>query len=417
MVILKIIIFFSLLTGQIYCEDYFDIDQIRLKNGAAFINLSADWGSETEVASLLIKNGAALKFNRKTSFPVLAFKLLNNRLQRLAKEYGFVVKSSFDWDYSCFVFYFPKGFLKDNNTVLWDTIFSRNEVDSIELENIKMDVLRLLKKDLNRKFSRMSLLSLMSPNSSVYSLGVYGNEEDLKSITENEFAEFLKCYLNPLGAVFVVTGLDKSSIQVVSKELEKKKPCFRDQKSYVEALNSLNVPVRKINYTKASGSNSVVRIGFPSASCTAKESFTYDLVQQLINDDKGFSSLGWSIYVSNNCTVAGGVIEIVIGGLKKADIDQILKQVFKMFSALSKNIDDNSMSLSKERLATKYADRISKREELVLLTARTSFLYGDPDFVFKYIKKINDVKLYEVRKVLSELTERNSYIVLIRMGN
>jgi len=418
MAFLKIlIIFLTLLTGQVDCREHFDLDQIRLKNGASVVTLSADWGSKTEVASLLIKNGAALKFDRKTSFPALAFRLLNYRLQRLAKEYGFVVKSTFDWDYSCFVFYFPKGFLKHNSNVLWDTVFNHNDVDSIELENIKRDTLRALRRELNRKFSKMPMLSLMSPNSSIYSLGIYGNEEDLKSITEKEFSDFLKCYFNPLGAVFVVTGLDNSTVQVISKELEKEKPCFRDQRFYSETIGSLDVPVRKINYEKATGSNAVVRIGFPSANCATKDALVYDLVQQLINDDKGFSSIGRSLYVSNNCSAGGGVIEVIIGGLKKPDIEQVLDIVFKRLSVLSRNIDDNSISLSKQKLTRKYIDMLSKRDELAALTAKTSFLYSDPSFVFKYTDKINDIKLYEVRKVLSDLTERNSYTVLIRLGS
>lgn len=418
MIFLRIfIIFCSFLTGQVHCKEYFDLDQTRLKNGASVVSLSADWGSETEVASLLIKNGAALKFERKTSYPVIAFRLLNYRLQRLAKQYGFIAKGSFEWDYASFIFYFPKGFLKENSAVLWDAIFDGNDVDSIELENIKSDALRALKKGLNRKFSRMPMLSLMSPNNSLYSLGIYGNEEDLKSINEKEFSDFLKCYLNPLGAVLVVTGLDKRSVQTVSKELEKKKPCFRDQRTYSEAIGVLDVPVRKISYAKSTENNSVVRIGFPSVSCTTKNALVYDLVQQLINDDKGFASIGSSLYVSNNCYSSGGVIEIIIGGLKETDIEKVLGSIFKRLSILSKNIDDNSLSLSKQKLLTKYSSVINKRDELALLTARAGLLYGDPSFVFKYVDKINDIKLNEAKKVLSGFTEGNSYIVLIRLGN
>lgn len=418
MIVLKIlIVLFSLLSGQAYCKEYFDIEQMRLKNGASVVNLSADWDSKTEVASLLIKNGAALKFDKKTSFPVLAFKLLTYRLQRLAKEYGFVVHSSFDWDYSSFVFYFPKGFLENNSTALWDTVFSGNDVDSIELENIKRETLRALKRGLNRRFSKTPMLSLMSPNSSLYSLGLYGNEDDLKSITEKEFNEFLKCYLNPLGAIFVVTGLDKGSVQVLSKEFEKKKPCFRDQRFYNEVVGLLDVPVRKINYVKATGNNSIARIGFPSASCNTEEALVYDLVQQLVSNDKGFSSIGRSLYISNNCSAGGGVIEIIIGGLKNTDMDQVLALVFKKLSIINKNVDENSVSLSKNKLTEKYLNMLSKRDELVVSVAKATFLYGDPNFVLKYADKIQKIKLQEIRKVLSELTERNSYIVLIRLGS
>jgi len=418
MITLKIFaILLNLLTTQVCCKEYFNIDQTRLKNGASIVALSADWGSKTEVASLLIKNGAALKFDRKTSFSVLAFKLLNYRLQRLAKEYGFIVRGTFDWDYSCFTFYFPKDFLKNSSAALWEAVFSHNDVDSIELENLKRDTLRALKKQLNRKFSKMPMLSLMSPNSSIYSLGLYGNEEDLKSITEKEFSDFLTCYLNPLGAIFVVSGLEAAYVQTLSKELEKEKPCFRDQRFFSEAVGVLDVPVRKINYAKANGSNALVRIGFPSVSCNAKESHVYDLIQQIITEDEGLLSIGQSLYVSNNCTSAGGVMELLIGGLKKTDIDQVLELVFNRLSMLSKNIDDNLISTSKQKLVSKYFNLLSKRDELVALTARMSLLYGDPNSVSKDVDKINDVKLYEVRKTLSELTEQNSYTVLIRLEN
>jgi predicted Zn-dependent peptidase len=418
MIVLRIfIVFCGFLTGQVYCKEYFDLEQTRLKNGASVISLSADWGSETEVASLLIKNGAALKFERKTSYPIVVFRLLNYRLQRLAKQYGFVVKGTFDWDYSNFLFYFPKGFLKNNASVLWDTVFDGNDVDSIELENIKSEALRVLKNGLNRKFSRMPMLSLMSHNSSLYSLGVYGNEEDLKSINEKEFSDFLKCYLNPLGTVFVITGSDKKTVQTVSKELEKKKPCFRDQRTYNEAIGSLDISVRKTSYAKAAENNSVVRIGFPAVSCTTKNSLVYDLVQQLISDDKNLSSIGSSLYVSNNCYSSGGVIEVVIGGLKEVDIDKVLEGVFKNFSILSKNLNEGSLSLSKQNFLTKYSSVINKRDELALLTARASFLYGDLSFVLKYVDKVNDINLKEVRTVLASFTEENSYIVFIRLGS
>jgi len=418
MIFLKIlIILVNFLTAQVACREYFDLDQTRLKNGAFVVALTADWGSGTEVGSLLIKNGASLKFDRKTSFPALAFKFLDSRLQHLAKEYGFIVKGAYYWDYSNFIFYFPKGFLEKNSKTLWSTIFDHNEVDSIELENIKREILRALKKDLNRKFSRMSVLSLMSPNSSIYSLGMYGSEEDIKSITEKEFNDFLKSYVNPLGAIFVVTGLDNGPLDLVSKELEKKHPFFRDQRFNNEVVTTFNVPVRKINYARSGGNNSIVRLGFPAVSCTAKDSFVYDVLQQLLSDDHGFFALGRSLYVSNNCSLGGGTMEIIIGGLKQTDTGKILDFVFKRLLLLSKNIDEDSITLSKQKLIEKYNAVLSKRDDLVTFVSRASLLYGDPTFVFKYRERVNDVKISEVKKILSKLSEQNSYTVLIKLGS
>ena len=405
----------SLFVGQASCREYFDLDQLRLKNGAVVVNIDADWGSDTEVATLFIKNGASLKFDRKTSFPSLAFRLLKYRFQRLAKAKGFVLKSEFNWDYSSFTFYLPKGFLEVSSSSIWNEVFGQNEVGSIELENLKRDVLVSLRNDLNRRSSRVPMISLMSSNNSIYSFGIYGNEDDLKSINEQEFNAFLRCYLNPLGAVLVVSSLDRGSLQTVTKELEKSKPCFRDDRYVNENAAVFDVPVRKINYVKANWDNSILRIGFPSVICSNKDSFAYDLVQQLLNEDKGISAIGKSVYVSNNCYVGGGTLEIVIGGLKKADMNEVVDSVLKRMSMLGKNMDDSTLALAKKHIVKKYSSTLSKREELIFLTGKTGLLYGSPDMILKYVEKIDAVKLYDIRRVLSGLTESNSYCVMIKL--
>jgi hypothetical protein len=399
----------SFLVGNVESKEYFSLDQLRLKNGAVIVNVNADWGSDTQVAALFIKNGASLKFDRKTSFSAVAFRLLNYRLQRLAKKHGFIVKSEFTWDYSGFTFYFPKGYLEKNSSSLWNEIFGQNEVGSIELENLKRDVLRSLVNDLNRKFSKMPIISLMAPNSNAYSLGMYGSEDDLKSITEKEFNEFLKCYLNPLGATFIVSGISRSSLQLVSKEMGKNKPCFRDERFFNESINTFNIPIRKMHYTKAGGDNTILRMGFPSVSCQNKDSFAYDIAQQIIADDFN------GAYVSHNCSVGGGTLEVIVGGLKKKDINETSDLVFGKLSLLGKNVDESKLLLAKQHIRKKYSNILSKRDELVFLIGKMNLLYGDPNSIINYVNKIDAVKLHEVRRVLSILTEQNSYCVLIRL--
>jgi predicted Zn-dependent peptidase len=415
---LAIQICFVLLTlfiEQALCREYFDLDQLRLKNGAVIVNVDADWGSDVEIVSLFIKNGATLKFDRKTSFPALAFRMLKYRLQRLAKAKGFVLKSEFNWDYSSFTFYFPKGFLEASSPSLWGEVFGQNEVEPIELENLKRDVLVSLRNDLNRKSSKAPMISLMSSNNSIYSFGPYGNEDDLASINEQDFNGFLRCYLNPLGAAIVISSVNKGELQTITKELEKNKPCFRDDRYVNENTVSFNVPLRRINYIKANWENSVLRIGFPSVACSNKDSFTYDLVQQLINEDKGVVSIGKSIYVANNCYIGDGTLEIVIGGLKKADMNEAVDSVLKRLSMLGKSVDDNALSLAKKHLMKKYSNTLSRRDDLIPLIGKMELLYGSPDTILRYTDKIDAVKLYDIRRVLSGLTEKNSYCVLIRL--
>ena len=403
------------LAGIVDAKEYFSLNEVRLKNGAVVINVDADWGKDTQVATLFIKNGAALKFDRKTSFPALAFRLLSYRLERLAKAEGFIVRSEFTWDYSAFILYLPKGYLEQNSSSLWTAVFGQNEVDSIELENLKRDVLKSLKKDLNRKYSKMPLVSLMSPNNSIYSLGLYGNEDDLSSINEKEFNEFLRCYLNPLGMVFVSSGLSKTALQYVSKELERNKPCFRDDRFFSEMLTTSGLAIKKVNYAKASGNNTVLRIGFPSASCSDKSTVVYDLLGRLISRDKQISSIGRTVYAYNNCYVGGGIFEIIIGGTKTTDVEDLLNLVLKRLSILGKNLDDTALVASKNDVKGSYRDILNKRDTLLFLIGQAKLFYGDPKAVLKYMDSIDGVKLYEARKVLTGLKENRSYCVMIKL--
>lgn len=415
---LAIQIYFALLSlfvGEVPCRAFFSLEQQRLKNGAVIVDITADEKPGVELVSLFIKNGAALKFDRKTAFPAIAFRLLRYRLQRLAKAKGFLVTSEFNWDYSSFSFSLPKGSMDAYSFEIWAAIFDQNDVGPMELENIKREVLVSLREDLNRRSSKMSMMSLMSANNSVYSLGLYGNEDDLRSIDEKEFGDFLKSYLNPLGAVIVVSAVDKNVLKKISRELEKKRPVFKDDRSMHELAGRFDVPVRSISYVKANWKNVVLRMGFPSVKCSDKASFAYDLVQQLITDDKTFAGIGNSIYVSNNCYIGGGNIEIVISGLKDLDANDAVTLVLKRLAVLGKSLDDKGLKSTKENLIRDYSNALSRSNSLVFLTGKMGVLYSTPEMVLKYMDSIKAVKPSEVKQALSGLKENNSYVVIIRL--
>jgi len=389
----------------------FDVEKIRLKNGATIIYSATDWGQSSRVISVFFKNGSTLKFEKKTGLPALTQQILSARMKKLARELGFRYSSYLTWDYLAYVLYLPPDMKNEKVLKIWAALYDDSEIESSDLIAAKRNIISSMKYDFEHKTNVFSLISFMTRHNTAYSIGKYGNQEDVESITSSEFSDFKHCYVNPSNSVIV--SAPEVNVDKLTKATESFKPCFRDDRFENEEAPSLTVPGRTVTYVKTEKKNLVVRLGFPSVSCQKKENVIYDIIAELLEQDEVISSMSSRVKVENQCYLNNGVFEISLTDVKK-DADEVTTKLIQRIAFLSSDLEAASLSLAKTELDKKFWDSINNKDSFVYLVAKAQVLSGNYENFINYTKIIEAIKQQEVKVMLKNMSEKNIYKMYIK---
>ena len=408
-----IILFVSAILSTILpsVKSDFDINKVKLKNGATVIYSPADWGQSSRVIGIFFKNGATLKFEKKTGLPALTQQILSLKMKQLSRELGFRYRSYLTWDYLAYVLYLPPEMKNDKILKIWTALYDDTEVTPSEIISAKKNVISSMKYDFEHNTNVLSLISFMSRHNTIYSIGKYGNQEDVDSITSSEFAEFKRCYINPNNSVIV--SVSEINIDKLTKQIDTFKPCFRDNKFENEGGTALTVPGRVVTYVKAEKKNLVIRLGFPSASCEKKENTIYDIIAEVLEQDEVISAMSSRVRVENQCYLSNGVFEVSLTDVKK-DADEITTKLIQRITFLSSDLDAAALSLAKTELDRKFWDSLNSKDSFVYLIAKAQVLSGNFENFIDYIKMVDEIKQQQVEEMLKNMSDGKMYKMYIK---
>ncbi|MCX6112400.1 MAG: hypothetical protein NTY22_03830 [Proteobacteria bacterium] len=389
----------------------FDVKKIRLKNGATIIYSSINWGQPTKIIGVFFKNGATLKFDKKTGLPALTQQILSLKIRKLSRELGFRYRSDLTWDYLAYILYLPPGMEKNSLSRIWSAFYEETTVENSDFNLGKNNIALSIKYDFEHKIITFPLISFMAHHNSIYSIGKYGSLEDVNSILPGEFTDFSRCYINPNNSVIISSA--EKDIRELTRVINTFKPCFRDERFEDEGIVNLNVPGRSINYIKSEKKNFIIKLGFPSASCEKKESFIYDLIAEILKQDEIISALSGQIRINNQCYLNKGVFEIIFTDVKK-DAEEITTKLMRRIRFLSSDLDTATLSLAKTELDKNFGDIIGNKESFVCLLGKTQISSGSYENFLNYLKMIETVKQPEVKEILKNISNENIYKMYIR---
>ena len=388
-----------------------DIKKVRLKNGATVIYSPVDWGQSSMVIGVFFKNGATLKFEKKTGLPALTQQILSIKMKRLARELGFRYRSYLTWDYLAYILYLPSDMKNEKILKIWSTLYDDSEIEPLDIATAKKNIISSIKYDSEHKTNVFQLISFMTRHNTIYNIGKYGNQEDVESITLNEFSEFKHCYINPNNSVIVT--VPEINISRFTKNIDSFKPCFRDNKFENEAGATFTVPGRVITYIKTEKKNLVIRLGFPSASCEKKENTIYDIIAEVLEQDEVISAMSSHVKADNQCYLNNGVFEISLTDVKK-DADEITTKLIQRIKFLSSDLDASALSLAKTELDRKFWDSLNSKDSFVYLLAKAQVLSGNYEKFVDYIKMVDGIKQPEVKEMFKNMSDGNMYKMYIK---
>ncbi|MEI6092483.1 MAG: hypothetical protein WCQ47_02225 [bacterium] len=388
-----------------------NLKRSRLKNGAVLISSSINSDNDSNMIDLFFKNGSTLKFNKKTGLSALAQDVISYRLKKLSKEIGFRYKSYLEWDYLHYALFFSQDITESDLLKVWSAFYGSTTIDPSDFVFYKNNVSTLIKYDFDHKAINSSMLGLMSHHKSVYNIGKYGSKEDVDSVQLDEFNNFLHCYINPNNSIIVLNS--KRTESKTKNSLFSVKPCFMDERFSNEEIIKLIVPGRSVVYLSSPKKNFTIRLGFPSVSCSKKDSLAYDLVSQVLTEDEIISSLSGQIYISNDCYLNNGTLEIALANVKK-DPDEIVAKIIQRISFLASNLEQSALLSAKNSLNKKFFGLLNDTESALFLIGKSSVCSGDYDSIINYSKKLETLDSAEVKAVLKNLNYENIFKMYLK---
>jgi len=381
-------------------------EEIHLKSGATLIYSQDQWNSPTSIVAVFLRGGSTLRYERRSGFPALAQEFLTSRINNVAKKNGFRYKTFLSWDYLAYVFYLTPELLEKDPKKLWSVVFSEHENNGIDLQNLKNKLSYSINKESKQKFIRYPIISLMVPYRNIYSLGLYGSEEDVSSITMSDLNAFLSCYSNPSNAVIVISGV--KDINSVVRALEGYKPCSMSGKFIDDNKATFELPQKELHFVKSWKKSTVVRLGFKSSKCNSRLSVVYDIVADLIKRaPKG-------INVFNDCYATNGVMEMVLN-VEPGNEDDAVADVLKRISALSVSIDEKDLNKARQDLQNDYWQAVNNRENFVYLSGKAAIYAKGQSALFEYLEELGKVDLLEVKDAMKVFDQGNMCRITIKM--
>lgn len=387
------------------------LKRLRLKNGSVLISSSFDDSKNLNMIGLFFKHGSTLKFNKKTGFSALAQEVLSSRLKKLAKDIGFRYRAYLDWDYLYYTLYLPSDVSASDLFRIWSALYGDTTISDMDFAAYKGELGSLIKYEFDRKAINSSMIGFLSHHKSIYSIGKYGSVEDVNSIQKDEFNSFLRCYANPNNSIIVLSSKNYESI--FKNSIASFKPCFMDERFSNESMVNFIVPGRSVAYLKSSKKNFTIRLGFPSVSCSRKESLVYDLISQLLIEDEVISSLSGQVYIENNCYLDKGVLEIVLANVKK-DPDEIVTKLIQRLSFLSSSLDQSELINAKNDLNKMYSSILNDKESFISLIGKSYVYFGAYSDFINYKKRLDVLGPTEVRDALKTLNYENMFNLYLK---
>lgn len=361
--------------------------------------------------SVFVKGGFSLSYDKKSSFTNIATDYISSRIKRLSRSYGFRYRTFISVDYTSYQFYLSRESLDQVLPRVFAIFMDPEAIKDQELDYLKEGSTQRVLLNINRRSIKYPLISYFASRYSIYNAGRDGFIEDISSISEREFNDFIKCYFSANNIIVSFTGVKEKELPI--QDARSYRPCFKNEHFYVNAIDKIgDNSVTDFSYYPSTRSGYIARMGFLSSACKGN-SILYDVIAEIISRDDRIRSITESLDVQSNCYNRVGTLDLVFSG----DNTNFSAGYFiQEISSLSKRLEEQDLKLAKEQILEDYYKKINDKASFSYLLARTQLLYGDHEKLMDYPKELEKIELKDIKRVLTNLSSSKYVYLFMKMG-
>ncbi len=361
--------------------------------------------------SIFVKGGFSLSYDKKSSFANIATDYTSSRIKRLSRSYGFRYRTSISVDYTSYQLYLSRASLDQVLPRVFAIFMDPEPIKDQELNYLKQGSTQRALSNINRRSIKYPLISYFASRYSIYNAGRDGFIEDISSISEREFNDFIKCYFSANNIIISFTGVKEKDLPI--EDATSYRPCFKNEHFHVSTIDKIgDNSVTDFSYYPSKKYGFIARMGFLSSSCK-DNSILYDVVAEIISRDDRIRSITESLDVQNNCYDKTGTLDLVFSG-DKTNISSgyLIQEIF----GLSKRLEEQEFDLAKKQILEDYYRKINEKDSFSYLLAKTQLLCGDHKKLIDYPKELEKIKLKDIKRVLAKLSSSQYVYLFMKMG-